>query len=99
MLRKDGMVAVATVGLVPVAPFFVETLAFGALRLKLHHVIPGVVIAMLPGTLGTTLLGHQIKNVLSGDAPLNAWIVVAVVAVMAGLAWYSHRWWKRLEAA
>ena len=33
LLRKEGLLAVATVGLVPVAPFVVEGLAFGAMRL------------------------------------------------------------------
>lgn len=99
MLKKEGLVAVATVGLLPVAPFSVETLAFGALRLKLRHVIPGVLIAMTPGTLATTMLGNQVAAIFSEDRTLNLWIVVAVVAAMAGLAWYTHRWWQRMEAA
>lgn len=98
MLRKEGLVAVATVGLLPVAPFSVEVLAFGAMRLKLRHVLPGVAIAMLPGTLATTMLGNQIAALFSDDRTLNAWIVAAVVAAMAGLAWYTRRWWQRLEA-
>ena len=99
MLKKEGLVAVATVGLLPVAPFSVEVLAFGALRLKLRHVIPGVMIAMLPGTLATTLLGNQLAAALSGDRALNLWIVAGVIAAMGGLAWYTRRWWQRMQAA
>jgi phospholipase D1/2 len=98
MLRKEGLVAVATVGLLPVAPFMAEMLAFGAMRLKLRHVIPGVMLAMLPGTLATTVLGSQIRQLLAEDGVLNVWIVLAVVAAMAGLAWYTHRWWQKMEA-
>lgn len=98
MLKKEGLVAVATVGLLPVAPFSVEVVAFGALRLKLRHVIPGVMIAMTPGTLATSVLGDQLAAVLSKDKSLNLWIVAAVVAAMAGLAWYTRRWWQRMEA-
>jgi phospholipase D1/2 len=99
MLRKEGLLAVATVGLLPVAPFFAEMLAFGALRLKLRHVVPGVALANLPGTLGTTLLGDQLAAALSNERSLNAWIVVAIVAAMAAIAWFSRRYWQRLQAA
>ena len=94
MLRKEGLLAVATVGLLPVAPFAVE-----ALRLKLRHVLPGVTLAMLPGTLGTILLGDQIAAALAQDRAINRWVVVAVVAAMAALAWCTRRWWQRLQAA
>jgi uncharacterized membrane protein YdjX (TVP38/TMEM64 family) len=87
------------VGLLPIAPFFVEVLAFGALRLKLRHVLPGVALANLPGTLGTTVLGDQIAAALSSDRALNPWIVAAIVAAMAAIAFYTHRKWRALEAA
>ena len=99
MLRKEGLLAVATVGLLPVAPFFAEMLAFGALRLKLRHVLPGVALANLPGTLGTTLLGDQLAAALSDERSLNAWIVVAIVVAMAAIAFFTRRYWQRLQAA
>jgi phospholipase D1/2 len=99
MLRREGLLAVTLVGLVPVAPFFAEMLAFGAMRLKLRHVLPGVALANLPGTLGTTLLGDQLAAVLDHERTLNPWIVVAVVAAMAAIAYFSHRQWRRMEAA
>ena len=97
-LRKEGLLAVTLVGLLPVAPFFAEMLAFGALRLKLRHVLPGVFIANLPGTLATTLLADQVAAVLSHERSLEPWIVVAVVAAMAVLAFFTHRAWKRMQA-
>ena len=99
LLKKEGLLPVTLLGLLPVAPFFVEMLAFGALRLKLRHVLPGVALANLPGTLGTTVLGDQIAAALSNDRTLNPWIVAGIVAAMAALAFYSHRKWRSLEAA
>jgi len=98
-LRKEGFLAVATVGLVPIAPFFAETLAFGALRLKLWHVLPGVALSNTPGLLGSTLLGDQLHAVLSDDRSLNGWVVVAVVVVMAFIAFATRRLWVRMQAA
>jgi uncharacterized membrane protein YdjX (TVP38/TMEM64 family) len=76
-LRNEGFLAVTLVGLLPVAPFFPEMLAFGALRLKLRHVLPGVALANLPGTLATTVLADQVAAVLSHERTLEPWIVVA----------------------
>jgi len=98
-LRKEGFLAVAAVGLVPIAPFFVETLAFGALRLKLWHVLLGVAMSNTPGLLGGTLLGDQLHAVLSSERTLNLWVVVAVVAMMAFIAFATHRLWRRMQAA
>ena len=98
-LRKEGLIAVTLVGLLPVAPFFAEMLAFGALRLKLRHVLPGVALANLPGTLATTLLADQVAAILSHERALEPWIVVAVVAAMGVLAFFTHRAWKRMQAA
>src|SRR5689334_12282396 len=98
-LRKEGFLAVTLVGLLPVAPFFAEMLAFGALRLKLRHVLPGVMLANLPGVLGTTVLADQVAAVLSHERNLSPWIVVAVIAVMAAIAFFSHRAWKKMQLA
>ena len=99
MLKKEGFVPVTLVGLLPVAPFFAEMLAFGAMRLKLRHVLPGVALANLPGTLGTTVLADQFAAVLAHDRALSPWIVVAVVGALAAMAFLAHRKWKSMEAA
>ena len=97
-LKKEGFLPVTLVGLLPVAPFFPEMMAFGALRLKLRHVLPGVALANLPGTLATTVLADQIAAVLAHDRALEPWIVVAVVLAMGAIAFFTHRAWKRMQA-
>ena len=99
MLRKEGFMAVTTIGLLPVAPFALVVVAFGALRIRLHHVVGGVMLANLPGTVGSTLLGDQLAAALSQHRSMNAWIIVAVIAAMAAIAWLTRRWWKKLQAA
>lgn len=96
-LRKEGFLAVATLGLVPIAPFSVLVVAFGALRLKLWHVLAGVALAHLPGTIGSTLMGDQVSAMLSQDRALNPMVVGGVVVAMALVAFTTHRLWKRME--
>ncbi len=88
----------AAVGLLPVAPFPIEVLVAGALRVKLHHLLGGVFIAMLPGMAGTTVLGHQFLAALHGDREMNRWVVAATIVVLVAIGYATHRWWKRVQA-
>jgi uncharacterized membrane protein YdjX (TVP38/TMEM64 family) len=99
LLRKEGLLAVATVGLLPVAPFVVEGLAFGAMRLKLRHVLPGVALAMLPGMMAAVLLGHQIAAAISSDRSVNRAIIVGTVLAIVALGFFTRRYWGKLQAA
>jgi phospholipase D1/2 len=98
LLQKEGLKAVTVVGLLPVAPFTVEMLIFGALRVKIHHMLIGVFLAMLPGMLGTTVLGHQFMAGLREGGHVNPWIVGATVAALVAIGFATHRWWKRVQA-
>jgi phospholipase D1/2 len=99
LLRKEGFLAVATVGLLPVAPFVIEGLAFGALRLKLRHVLPGVALAMLPGMIAAVLIGHQLAAALTTDRSANRAIIVGTVLAVVAMGFFSRRYWGKLQAA
>jgi phospholipase D1/2 len=96
-LGKEGFVAVATLGLVPIAPFIVELLAFGALRLPVWQVLAGTVLANLPGTVGSTLMGDQLNAILSHDRHVNRGVIVFVVLLVAGMAYATRRLWKKMQ--
>lgn len=98
MLKKEGLFTMAAIGLLPIAPFPVEVVVAGALRVKLLDLLGGVFIAMLPGILGMTVLGHQLMAALHGDREMNRWVVAGTVAALALVAFLTHRWWKRMQA-
>lgn len=98
LLQKEGLLAVTVIGLLPVAPFTLEMLVFGALRVKIHHVLIGVFIAMLPGMLGTTVLGHEVMNAVRGGQSMNRWVVAGTIAALVAIGYATHRWWKRVQA-
>jgi phospholipase D1/2 len=97
LLQKEGLKAVTVIGLLPVAPFTIEMLIFGALRVKVWHVLVGVFIAMLPGMLGTTVLGHQVINAVRHGDHLNPWIIGGTIAALVAVGYATHRWWKRVQ--
>jgi uncharacterized membrane protein YdjX (TVP38/TMEM64 family) len=81
--------------LVPVAPFFVEGVVAGAVRLKLWHLLAGTAIGMLPGTLAATVFGDQIQTALSGGG-INWWLVGGCVAALAVGVVAVKRWFSRM---
>jgi phospholipase D1/2 len=98
VLKKHGLLAMTLLRLVPLAPFAVEGIVAGAVRLKLWHLAVGTAIGMLPGTLATTVFGDQIETALSGSGSINWWLVAGVLALLFGGAVAVKRWFSHMAA-
>ena len=98
MLKREGLWPVTAMFLLPIAPFAVECIAAGALRVKLWHVIVGAAIGNLPGVLLTTVLGHQVAGALIHGRQLDKWVVGVAIAAVVALAWGTRLFWKRFQA-
>ena len=83
-ITRHGVLAVATVRMVPMAPFTVVNLAAGASRIPFTDYMLGTILGMLPGLVLMSALGHQIFNVLTAPTPLN--VSLFVLAVVAWIA-------------
>ncbi len=97
VLKKHGLLAMTLLRLVPIAPFAVESIVAGAIRMKLWHVLAGTAIGLLPGTLTTTVFGDAIETAISGAGDVNWWLVGGAIALLAGGAWAVKRWFTRME--
>ena len=97
VLKKRGLLAMTLLRLVPLAPFAVESIVAGAIRMKLWHVVVGTAIGLLPGTLTTTVFGDAIETAVSGSGDVNWWIVGGALALLAAGAWAVKRWFTRME--
>lgn len=91
-LRERGLLAVTALRLVPMAPFAVEGLVAGAVRIKLWHLVLGTFIGMLPGTLATTVFGNQLEAALRDPAEINYWLLAAIVIVLGAGVVVVRRW-------
>ncbi len=94
-MEKRGLVAVALVRLVPVAPFPVVNLAMGAMRVKLWHFVLGTFIGMLPGMLAATVLSDQLAAALEDPARVNFWMIGAALLALGTLAYFGQRVLRR----
>jgi phosphatidylserine/phosphatidylglycerophosphate/cardiolipin synthase-like enzyme/uncharacterized membrane protein YdjX (TVP38/TMEM64 family) len=97
VLKKHGLLAMTLLRLVPLAPFAVEGMVAGAVRLKLWHLLAGTAIGMLPGTLAATLFGDQIERAASGGG-FNWWIVGGAALLLTAGAIAVKRWFSRMSA-
>jgi uncharacterized membrane protein YdjX (TVP38/TMEM64 family) len=95
VLKKHGLLAMTLLRLVPIAPFAVEGIVAGAVRLKIWHLAAGTAIGMLPGTLVTTVFGDQLETALSGGS-INWWLVGGCAALLVGGSVLVKRWFSKM---
>ncbi len=96
VLKKHGLLAMTLLRLVPIAPFAVEGIVAGAVRLKLWHLAVGTGIGMLPGTLVATIFGDQLETALSGSGEINWWIVGGCAAALGAGIFAVRRWFQKM---
>jgi phosphatidylserine/phosphatidylglycerophosphate/cardiolipin synthase-like enzyme/uncharacterized membrane protein YdjX (TVP38/TMEM64 family) len=85
-VAQQGILAVATVRLVPVAPFTVVNLVAGASGIRFTDFVLGTAIGLLPGLIVLSSLGNQIFRVLSDPGWADVAIFVALVVGWIGLS-------------
>ncbi|MET0710303.1 MAG: VTT domain-containing protein [Tardiphaga sp.] len=95
----NGVIAMALVRMVPVAPFSVVNLAAGASGIRFRDFLIGTVLGMAPGLIAMSAFGAQIAEILarpswSGGALLllavSAWLLFSLAAQFV-VTWLSRR--------
>ncbi len=86
-IEDRGVVAVALIRMVPLAPFSLVNLAAGACSIGLFDYIVGTLIGMLPGLLAISLLGHQLAAFAADFSATNLALLALIAAVWIGLVW------------
>ncbi len=92
VLRRRGLLAITALRLVPLAPFAVEGVVAGAVRVKLWHFMLGTAIGILPGTLTSTVFGDQLQAAIEDPSKVNYWLIGSVLALLAIATWLVRRW-------
>ena len=83
-IRRRGLIAVALVRLVPVAPFGVINLVAGASQIRFFDYLIGTALGMLPGIIAMAAVGHQIARMITHPSPeAFAWLTLAVLGWIA----------------
>jgi phospholipase D1/2 len=91
-LRQHGVIAVLLLRITPTAPFAVESMVAGALRVKALDYSIGSFLGLAPGVLGNSVFGSQLATALEDVGRVNYWILAAVIIVLAGITIAAGRW-------
>jgi uncharacterized membrane protein YdjX (TVP38/TMEM64 family) len=97
VLRRNGVLAMTAVRLVPIAPFVVENVVAGAIRIDTWRYLAGTALGMLPGTLAATVFAHQLEALLEDPASVRWGLVAAVVAGLVVVTFFLRRRFRRFE--
>ncbi len=79
-----NLLAIATVRLVPIAPFTFVNLAAGASKIPFPDYLFGTILGLVPGLFLMSALGHQIISIITEPTPTN--VSLALLAVLAWIA-------------
>jgi phosphatidylserine/phosphatidylglycerophosphate/cardiolipin synthase-like enzyme/uncharacterized membrane protein YdjX (TVP38/TMEM64 family) len=81
---RSGLVAVAAVRLVPIAPFTLVNMVAGACRIPMGAYLGGTALGLLPGLFAISVLGHQIFRYIIDPNPADFALLIA-----AALLWLA----------
>ncbi|MEJ2374428.1 MAG: VTT domain-containing protein [Pseudolabrys sp.] len=97
-VARRGVVTVAAVRLVPIAPFTVVNLVAGASGIPVLAYAAGTLIGMLPGLIMISAVGHQLARVFTSpstsDLALLALFVAGWVALSLAVQAAVSRYWR-----
>lgn len=94
-IQNRGVLSVALLRLVPIAPFVVINLVAGLSKLKLRTFIGGSVLGMLPGMAGVVFVTYQAKSAYT-DPSWQTWVLLALgLAALIGLTFGVKKFLKK----
>jgi phospholipase D1/2 len=85
-VRKQGVLAVVALRLLPVAPFTFVNLAAGAGGIRFVDFVLGSVLGLLPGLTLLSVMGDRIISILSNPTIGDIGLVILCVLGLIGLA-------------
>jgi uncharacterized membrane protein YdjX (TVP38/TMEM64 family) len=93
----QGIVAVAMIRMVPIAPFSMVNLLAGASRLRLSDFLIGTVLGMAPGIIMMAALGSQIAHFARSASWSSALVLGLTIVLWIGICLavqFVMTWWS-----
>jgi phosphatidylserine/phosphatidylglycerophosphate/cardiolipin synthase-like enzyme/uncharacterized membrane protein YdjX (TVP38/TMEM64 family) len=95
-MAKQGILTVAIIRNIPVAPFTIVNMIAGASHIRLKDYLVGTAIGMLPGILVITVFADRLLHTIQNPGWINALIAAALAAILIFGSWWIK---KRLTGA
>jgi phosphatidylserine/phosphatidylglycerophosphate/cardiolipin synthase-like enzyme/uncharacterized membrane protein YdjX (TVP38/TMEM64 family) len=92
LIAKHGVLAVAAVRMMPVAPYSLVNLAAGAVRVPFRDFVYGTFLGMSPGVVGITFFQNQLKDMIRNPSALTLIVLTSGLCLML-LGIFAFRRW------
>ncbi len=83
---RTGVIAIAAIRLVPIAPFTVVNLVAGAVRVSITDYLVGTLLGLLPGIIIMSLLGDHLGRIIREPTLSDSLILATLVAVWIAIS-------------
>jgi uncharacterized membrane protein YdjX (TVP38/TMEM64 family) len=91
-MAKQGILTVAIIRNIPLAPFTIVNMIAGASHITLKDYLLGTAIGMLPGILVITVFADRLLHTIQNPGWINALIAAAIAAtIILGSWWIKKR--------
>jgi uncharacterized membrane protein YdjX (TVP38/TMEM64 family) len=91
-VAQSGIIAVAALRLLPVAPFTVVNVVSGAFKVPLRDYVLGSLLGLAPGIVVTNLFAHQLQNAIRNPGQGTIIILAALIVITAlGAIWFKRK--------
>lgn len=97
VLRRHGLLASFAMSIAAIAPYPVEAMAAGAIRIRRLHYLIGTLLGMTPGTLLSTVLADEVESAIENPAEINYWLIGLGVLILATFTLLVRRSLNKLE--
>jgi len=91
-IDQSGIIAVATLRLLPVAPFSIINVVSGAFKVPLRDYLIGSLLGLAPGILLTNLFARQFQSAIRNPG-IGTFLILAalIVVTIIGSIWLKRR--------
>lgn len=91
-LSDRGVITIATIRMIPLAPFTLVNIAAGAIGVSFRDYMLGTALGLLPGVTMICLFGRQVRAFWHDPNLKTVLLVVAIGIVWIGLSLTLQRW-------
>jgi phospholipase D1/2 len=91
-INRTGILAVAALRAIPIAPFTVINIISGAFQVPVRDYVLGSLLGLAPGIIITNLFAHQLQSAIRNPG-LGSFIVLAVLVTISilGTIWLRRK--------
>ena len=96
-LARQGLLAMITLRVVPVAPFTVINLVAGASHIRFRDYAFGTLLGMAPGALALTLFSDRVVAAIASPETFRFASLLILALVIGAATWWLSRWLLRRQ--